>query len=234
MAAEPAARLGLLAREHALREQQRRQLELLLAALVGEEHAATAVRDPARAVELHIADSLAALGLEPVREAARIADLGSGAGLPGLVLAVALPGVRVALVESIARRAALLRTLARRLELSNVDVVRARAESWTAGAGAMEVVTARALAPQPVVLEYAAPLLAPGGSLVDWRGRRDREEEARAGAAAAELGLALRGIRSVEPFPGADEHHLHVFEKVAATPARFPRRPGAARKRPLG
>jgi 16S rRNA (guanine527-N7)-methyltransferase len=96
------------------------------------------------------------------------------------------------------------------------------------------VVVARALGSQPLVLEYAAPLLRVGGSLVDWRGRRDPREEARALAAAGELGMERAEVRRVTPFAGVRDRHLHVFVKTAPTPPRFPRRPGAARKRPLG
>jgi 16S rRNA (guanine527-N7)-methyltransferase len=84
------------------------------------------------------------------------------------------------------------------------------------------------------VLEYAAPLLRVGGSLVDWRGALGRREEEAAARAAAELGLRRVDVRRVEPFAGAREHHLHVYLKLHETPARFPRRAGIARKRPLG
>jgi 16S rRNA (guanine527-N7)-methyltransferase len=84
------------------------------------------------------------------------------------------------------------------------------------------------------VLEYAAPLLRLGGTLVDWRGTRIHAEEQRAAGAADELGLALDGVQRVEPFEGARDRHLHVYTKVRETPAKFPRRPGMARKRPLG
>ena len=85
-----------------------------------------------------------------------------------------------------------------------------------------------------MVLEYAAPLLEHGGVLVDWRGRRDADQEAAAAGAAEQLGMRLREIRRTEPYEGARDHHLHVYEKVAETPSRFPRRAGVARKRPLG
>ena len=93
-----------------------------------------------------------------------------------------------------------------------------RAEEWAAGAGLNDLVSARALAAQPVVLEYAAPLLRLGGVLVDWRGRRDSDEELAAGRAAAQLGLELVELRPVEPYAGALHHHLHVFAKRAPTP----------------
>jgi 16S rRNA (guanine527-N7)-methyltransferase len=72
-----------------------------------------------------------------------------------------------------------------------------------------------------------------GGVLVDWRGRRDADAESQAACAAETLGLRLLEIRRTEPYEGARDHHLHVFEKVAETPSRFPRRAGVARKRPL-
>jgi 16S rRNA (guanine527-N7)-methyltransferase len=163
-----------------------------------------------------------------------IADLGAGAGFPGLALAVALPAARVALVESQRRKCGFLERIRSAAQVENVSVVCARAEEWPAGAGANDAVVVRALASQPVVLEYAAPLLRLGGALLDWRGRREQNEERASAAAAQELGLELHEIRSVMPFAEATDRHVHVFVKVSATPARFPRRPGIARKRPLG
>ena len=116
----------------------------------------------------------------------------------------------------------------------NATPVHARAEAWPEGMGCCDLVTARAVAALAVVAEYAAPLLAPGGTLVAWRGRRDPVDEAAGGRAAAELGLEAREPIHVEPYPGALHRHLHVMVKVAPTPDRFPRRPGLARKRPLG
>ncbi len=213
---------------------QRTQLASILDELKADEHAPTAVREPAEALGVHLADSLVGLELEAVRAAGSLADLGAGAGFPGLALAVALPKCRVVLVESQARKCGFIERVAAAAEVENVRVVCARAEEWGEGRGANDVVTARALAAAPVVLEYAAPLLRLGGALVDWRGRRDAEQERAAVVAADELGLRLVEIRLVEPFAGALNHHLHVYEKVEETPSRFPRRVGVARKRPLG
>jgi 16S rRNA (guanine527-N7)-methyltransferase len=111
--------------------------------------------------------------------------------------------------------------------------VNARAESWAAGIGAHDLVTARALASLPVLCEYAAPLLAAGGHLVAWKGAVGEEEAADGAAAAEALGLAALEVRAVEPYAGARAHTLHVFRKDAPTPPRYPRRPGIATKRPL-
>jgi 16S rRNA (guanine527-N7)-methyltransferase len=82
-------------------------------------------------------------------------------------------------------------------------------------------------------VEYAAPLLAPGGALVAWKGKRDEGEEADGVAAASATGLELAQIVPVRPWSGAEQLHLHLYLKVGSTPDRFPRRPGMARKRPL-
>jgi 16S rRNA (guanine527-N7)-methyltransferase len=210
------------------------RLAALLDLIADDEHARTAIQDRARARDAHIADSLAALEVEAIRTAGTIADIGSGAGFPGLALAIALPLAAVRLIESRRRSCEFLVRACSVAGVANAAVVWTRVEEWTAGLGANDAVTARALAPQPVVLEYAAPLLRAGGVLVDWRGRRSHGEEAASLAAAAELGLELREIRHVTPFAAAADRHLHIFEKVAPTPARFPRRTGVGRKRPLG
>ncbi|HUA12040.1 MAG TPA: 16S rRNA (guanine(527)-N(7))-methyltransferase RsmG [Solirubrobacteraceae bacterium] len=218
----------------ALTDAQRRQLGAVLDVLASDEHAPSAVRERGAAERVHVADSLAALELERVRTARRIADLGSGAGFPGIALAVALPQACVHLIESQRRKREFLVRVCAQAGIGNARPVCARAEEWREGIGRCQLVLARALASQPVVLEYAAPLLELGGALVDWRGRRDREEEQRAERAAALLGLERSEVRRVVPFAGATDRHLHVFEKRAETPRRFPRRAGVARKHPLG
>jgi 16S rRNA (guanine527-N7)-methyltransferase len=194
--------------------------------------APTAIHDRREVENVHIADSLVGLGVPAVGEAARIVDLGSGAGLPGLVLALARPEAEVVLVESVGKKCAWLERTVTTLGLENVRVVCARAEELDEEP--FDVVTARALASLSVLCEYAAPLLREGGELVAWKGQLG-EAEARAGErAAAELGLEPAGVLDVAPYPGAGPATLHRFRKIAPTPARFPRRPGIALKRPLG
>lgn len=209
------------------------RLDRLLTLVADDPHAPTTVRDRALAIDAHVADALVALELDAVRSAGRIADLGSGAGFPGLVLAAALPDARVALVESSGRKCAFLERAVSSMGLENVEVVCGRAESWAAGIGSVDVAAARALARLNVLVEYAAPLLVEGGRLVAWKGRRDADEEADGAAAAAATGLVPVAIVPVRPWDGAEHLHLHVYEKVRPTPNRFPRRPGIAVKRPL-
>jgi 16S rRNA (guanine527-N7)-methyltransferase len=210
------------------------QLRELHRLLVDDPLAPTAVRDPGKVLDDHLADSLVALELDPIRSAHTLADLGSGAGVPGLPLAIALPGARVTLVESAARKCAFLERAIKRCGVANARVAHARIESWPEGIESFDVITARALAPLEVVVEYAAPLLVVGGTLVAWRGQRDPETESNAAHAAAELGLEPTEIIPVKPYPAAQSRHLHLMSKVTETPSGFPRRPGVAAKRPLG
>jgi 16S rRNA (guanine527-N7)-methyltransferase len=196
--------------------------------------ASTTVKHVPDAVGVHVADALVALELPFVAGATRIADLGSGAGWPGLALAAALPAAHVSLVESQVRHCRYLEKAVEVGELTNVSVVNARVEAWPEGLGVHDLATARAVAALPVILEYAAPLLADGGHFVAWKGAVSVQERA-AGLVAAEiLGLDPLPVVGVTPFPGARDHTLHPFRKIAPTPERFPRRPGMASKRPLG
>ena len=187
-------------------------------------------------VDVHVADSLAGLAVPGLREAADIADIGAGAGFPGLVLAAALAHARVDLIESSRRKVALIERLIAAAGLGNASARAARVEEWARGeaAGRYGAVTARAVAPLAVLVEYAAPLLREGGVLVAWKGQRDPDEESAGAAGADQVGLRLADVLPVVPYPQSRNRHLHVYEKVAPTPPDLPRRPGMALKRPLG
>lgn len=227
------AQLDALVRRYELAGRARGQLRALLELLVDDPLAPTSIRDPRRALEDHVADSLVALDLPEVRASSLIADLGAGAGLPGLPLAIALPEATVALVESSARKCAFLKRAVNASDVSNAYVVHTRVEEWDQQLGMMDLVTARALGPLPVIVEYAAPLLRVGGALVAWRGRRDSADEAAGRLAADELGMEAGEPVAVNPYPAAEHRHLHLMLKVKPTPAGYPRRVGMARKRPL-
>lgn len=228
------SRLDEVGHRFALSDEAVASLRAVLELQAEDPTASTTVRDPDAAADRHVADSLVALDLPVVRNARRVADIGSGAGWPGLALAATLPAAQVSLLESAVRHCRYLERAVAAGGLGNVDVVHARVEEWEAGLGAHDLVTARALASLPVVAEYAAPLLAGDGHLVAWKAEIDADE-AREGAAAAEsLGLEPVEVRTVDPYPDAGRRTLHLFRKVGPTPPRFPRRPGMAVKRPLG
>lgn len=210
------------------------QLRLLLDLLVDDPLAPTSIRTPAAVLDDHLADSVVALEWEDMSSAARILDLGAGAGMPGLPLAIALPETRFTLLEASARKCRFLERAIEHCRVLNAEVAHARAELFHPAPEPYDVVLARAVAAPPVTAEYAAPLLRMGGALILWHGRREPEVDAALSAAAAELGLAEPSIRRVQPYRAAQNRHLYVLLKLRETPARFPRRPGMALKRPLG
>jgi 16S rRNA (guanine527-N7)-methyltransferase len=182
----------------------------------------TAIRDPAEAARRHVLDALAGLPAVDASPAGPIADVGSGGGLPGLVLAIARPGRPVHLIEATARKAGFIAAAAAALEL-DVDVHAQRSEDVARGPlrDSFACVVARALAPPPIAVELCLPLCRQGGRLVLWSRER----------APAGLDLAARELAGevlVPECPG-----VLVIGKRGATPERFPRRPGMAAKRPL-
>ncbi|UJA21765.1 16S rRNA (guanine(527)-N(7))-methyltransferase RsmG [Thermoleophilia bacterium SCSIO 60948] len=192
----------------------------------------------AEARRTHIDDSLSGLEIDELRFATRIGDLGSGAGLPGLVVAAALPRTEVDLIESVGRKCEFMRDAIAAMELSNARVVQARAEAWGRldgeGRERYDVVTVRAVARLATLAELASPLLRDGGVLVAWKGERDASEEAEAVAAATRTAVHPDRSLSVVPFPGARNRRLDVLVKRGPTPDGLPRRDGMAAKRPFG
>jgi 16S rRNA (guanine527-N7)-methyltransferase len=217
------------------------QVRRLLEALAAEPDPHTSVSDPEAALEVHVADSLSALEVSELVRARRIADIGAGAGFPGLVLAIALPRAQVDLIESAGRKTAVMDRLIQAAEIPNARSITARAEDYArvapalgGGSEAYDAVTARAVGSLAVLVEYAAPLLRPDGVLVAWKGARDEAEEASGTVAAEQVGMAVKEVVAVQPYPASENRHLHVFRKISPTPPEFPRRAGMARKRPLG
>ncbi|MFL5869577.1 MAG: 16S rRNA (guanine(527)-N(7))-methyltransferase RsmG [Solirubrobacterales bacterium] len=216
----------------------RARLEPVLELLATDPASVTSVRDRERAWDVHVADSLS--GLELVGRPARLADVGSGAGFPGLALAAALPGTEVDLIESVGRKCEFMRRAIDAGAIANARVVCDRAEVWASspppagGREAYDVVTARAVGRLSTLAELASPLLVEGGALVAWKGRRDPGEEAELERAAGRVAMAGERIEWVGPFAGSRNRHLHLVRKFAPTPPGLPRRPGMAKKRPLG
>ncbi len=211
-------------------------LRALLELLRSDPRAPIADSTRPRALQVHIADSLSGIEFEQLRRAERIADLGAGAGLPGLVLAAELTGARVDLVESVERKARFLRDAIERMGLANAEVVAQRAEAWSATEGreAYDAVSARAVGSLATLAELASPLLRSGGSVLAWKGRRDPEEEARLERAAARIAIEPVEVRAVTPYEGSRDRHIHLLRKNGPTPNELPRRDGLAAKRPFG
>ena len=186
----------------------------------------------------HFLDSLAGVAeLDALAASAgetRVVDVGSGAGLPGLALKIARPQHTYTLIESTAKRSRFLEWLIQDLALERVQVMAARAEDIARRPEAREafdLALCRALGTLALVAELCLPLVRPGGRLLAYKGPRVAAEVEAGAAAAALLGARLVEVCPV-PIPGL-QRHLVIFAKLTPTPARFPRRPGMARQRPL-
>lgn len=170
----------------------------------------TAIRDPREMVVKHLLDSLVMHRfVDPlVASGGGLADLGTGAGLPGIPLAIVKPGLRVTLVESAGKKARFMRQAVRELGLADVRVAESRIESVDEP-GAYAAITARALATIPLILELGGHLLAPDGVLLAMKGVHPAEELAQ-----LPPGWRLRDIHPLR-VPGLDaERHLVVVERA--------------------
>lgn len=219
----------------ALDPKARAALQKVLALLADERASVSSITDE-RAWKVHVADSLSGLEIPELREASKIADIGSGAGFPGIVLAAALAQAQVDLIESVGRKCDFMRRAVGEAGIQNARVANVRSEEWAGDEGreAYEAVTARAVGRLSTLAELASPLLLDGGVLVAWKGKRDEDEEAQLERAAAQLAMHPERVLHVGPYAGSQHRHLHLIRKRGETPAGLPRRPGMAKKRPPG
>jgi 16S rRNA (guanine527-N7)-methyltransferase len=228
-----AAELGLQIDEEQ-RAAYRLHFELLLAH--NERAALTSLSDPGDIAVRHYLDSLTCLLARDIGPGERVADVGSGAGFPGIVLAVARPDASYQLIESTRKRAAFLRTAVQALGLHYVSITAARAEETGQDPDHREcydLVLSRAVAPLPVLLEYCLPLLRVGGQFLGQKGPEAQKELDHSGPALSALGGQVGQLRSLSLPRQAGRRVLIVIEKTEPTPAKFPRRPGIPAKRPL-
>lgn len=199
----------------------------------------TAIKNPAEVEIKHFLDSLSCL---PAIRAGRtpspfsLIDIGSGAGFPGIPLKIVCPEMRLTLVESVGKKVAFLEHIAAKLGLKEVSLFKARAEELGREAAHREKydwAVARAVAEMRTLLEYLLPLVKLGGKALAQKGENAPAETHGAEHAAQVLGGCLAQIMPVE-LPGVvEQRFLVVFDKVAATPGRYPRRPGTPSKEPL-
>jgi 16S rRNA (guanine527-N7)-methyltransferase len=197
----------------------------------------TAITDPDGIQVKHFLDSLSVLKvLPPGWGRLRWVDVGTGAGFPGLPLKIVCPELRLTLVEATGKKVAFCRAIVEQLRLTGVDVLKARAEELGQDPAHREQydwAVARAVAEMPVLAEYLLPLVRRGGHALAQKGEGAPAETHAAEAAVRRLGGQLAQIVPVE-LPGVVEtRYLVVFDKLAATPPAYPRRPGVPSKTPL-
>ncbi len=196
----------------------------------------TAIRDVDGIRSKHFLDSFSCVQAWKTHPPARLIDVGTGAGFPGLALKILYPSMRLTLVESVGKKANFCKHIVEILALEHVDVLTIRAEDVGQMAAHREKydwAVARAVASMPVLAEYLLPLVKLGGGMLAQKGESGPAEVQAAEKALKILGGRLRQLVKVE-LPGvADERYLVIVDKTAATPTSYPRKAGAPAKKPL-
>jgi 16S rRNA (guanine527-N7)-methyltransferase len=197
----------------------------------------TAIRHREQAWSRLIVDSLTPLpGVDLAPAGGRVIDIGTGAGLPGIPLAIARPELRFSLIEATGKKAEFLRHVIQSLSLPNVTVLQERAEAVgqdPAHRQRYTIAVSRAVGPMPVVLEYSLPLLEVGGRMLAMKGPKAEQELEASGDAMEKLGAGELAV--IDAYPESFDNDLVIVSivKDRPTPKAYPRLPGVPKKDPL-
>jgi 16S rRNA (guanine527-N7)-methyltransferase len=196
----------------------------------------TAITEPEQIEIRHFLDSLSAIRVEKFKPGTRVADVGTGAGFPGLPLKILCPQIELTLIEATRKKTEFLDHIIAGLNLTGITAIHSRAEEAGNAPDHRErydITMARAVAALPVLAEYLLPLTRVGGCGIAFKGESAIQEANEAAQALKVLGGEVVQVAEVE-LPGVTEtHYLIHIRKVAATPADYPRRPGMPAKNPL-
>ena len=191
--------------------------------------------DPAEAVDRNYLDSITPVIHGMPEGAQTLVDVGSGAGFPGIPLAIMLPGIRITMIDALDKRVKFLNEVIKELKL-NAVAVHARCEDAGKKPELREqfdIATSRAVASLNILCELSLPLVKVGGQMIAYKGPIWQEEANQAENALSVLGGSVTGAKPAD-IPGRDWNHMLVYiEKTAPTPEKYPRRPGMPEKKPL-
>lgn len=192
----------------------------------------TAIKDKDEMVEKHLFDCIIASSFLDLKNK-RVADLGSGAGFPGLVFAILEPSMKMTLIDATKKKCVFLEETAKQLGLENVTVLHARAEELTSYRSSFDLITARAVAELRILEELASPLIKMGGELLAMKGLKGEEELKNAENASRKLGLNTKQVFK-NALPGCEETRINIIlRKDKETPNRYPRPYAEILKKPL-
>ena len=203
---------------------------------LNEEINLTAITDRDEFIEKHFVDSLLAAGLSEFSGAARILDIGTGAGFPGIPLALAFEDKEFVLADSLNKRVKIIESLCEKLGIGNVKAVHGRAEDLAKRGEyreSFDICVSRAVAGMSTLSEYCLPFVKPGGIFVAYKGPDCEEEVAQAAKAIDLLGGGDVKILSPQSGEASFDHRLVIVRKVANTPSAYPRKAGTPAKKPL-
>lgn len=199
----------------------------------------TAITEEEEVEVKHFADSLSLLTVREISEGAKMLDIGSGAGFPGIPVKIARPDWEITLLDSLNKRITFLNAVIEALKLSKISAIHGRAEELARKPEFRErfdIVTSRAVARLNILCEYSMPFVKPGGLFVAMKGSEAPEEIAEAEKAIRLLGGALLDCREIRLMLGGEKeisHHLVIIRKKGKTPTKYPRGGGRPKKDPL-
>lgn len=191
----------------------------------------TAITEPEEIIEKHFYDCILPLSCMP--ENGRIADIGSGAGFPGLVWKIVRPDYEMVLVEPTGKRCTFLKEVISTLGLKRIQVINQRSEEYVVQAReSFDIVSARAVANLRLLSELTVPLVRVGGMFVAMKGSKGYQEAKEAEHAMSVLGTVLKSTQDISLYSGDERVNLY-YEKVKQTPSQYPRNYGTMKKKPL-
>lgn len=197
----------------------------------------TTITEPHQFITEHVIDSLAPMHQGIVNPKDKIIDIGTGAGFPGLPLAICSPSVEITLVDATLKKTKWLESTCRNLGLPNTKVIWARAEELARERehrGKYNLAVVRAMGKISIIMECAIPFLQIGGTLVIYKGPKVENEIEVGAKAASQLGGEIIEVQRFLLPTTKITRSLVIVKKIRETPSKYPRRPGIPKKRPLG
>lgn len=196
----------------------------------------TGITESEAIYDKHFADSLTCLKSDKIKEGAKIIDVGTGAGFPGMPIKIYRPDVEMTLLDSLNKRINFLKAVADENDIDDIHFIHGRAEDYGQNLDFREqydIVVSRAVAELPVLLEYCTPFLKVGGYFIAQKGKKCEDELTIAAHALKVLNLEVEEIISVETSEETKDHYLIVIKKTGSTDSKYPRRAGKPIKKPL-
>jgi len=222
-----------------LETRQIEQFEIYCAMLIewNEKFNLTAIVDPQEIAVKHFIDSLTILNFHDISSGAKVVDVGTGAGFPGIPLKIARPDISLVLLDSLRKRTQFLQAAVEQLSLEAVTVIHGRAEEIGHDEkyrAVFDIAVSRAVAPLATLSEYCIPFVRLGGYFIAMKGPDISGELADAQKAINMLGGKNHGARTFSLPVSGDARSLVFIEHISSTPAKYPRKPGTPEKKPLG